>query len=180
MNVNIVSIQTPFYKTGCLQYATLEQTASSPVTVYEVVYICCMLSRCAFLSWVTHRRIARERDKERFGDEGAWEDGGNRNAILLLIKSPSFSHPSPYMHILIKSSSQCLYVWQPDCLSILLSYSHHELLSQAFAQIHLLYFWVCQISASFFFLRLKDCLLVQGTMSDKFSAHIYTQHANAL
>jgi len=36
-----------------------------------------MLSRGAFLSWVTHRKTAREREKEGFGGEGACEDGGN-------------------------------------------------------------------------------------------------------
>lgn len=126
------------------------------------------------LSWVTHRRVVREREKERFGREGACEDVAM--GPLLLIKSPSFSHPSPYVHILIKSSPQRLYVWQPG---IVLSYSHHELPSQDFSQIHLLYFSVCQISVSFFFLHLKDCLLVQGTMSDKFSAHIYNMQMHS-
>lgn len=142
------------------------------------VYLLHVKQMCIPLMGDTQKDCERKRKRE------VWGWGSLRRRLqqerYYCSSNPHLSLIPPPTYILIKSSSQCLYVWQTGCLSILLSNSHHELLSQAFAQIHLLYFWVCQISASFFFLRLKDCLLVQGTMSDKFSAHIYTQHANAL
>ncbi len=133
-----------------------------------------MLSRCALLSWVTQKDCERKRKREVWGWGSLWRRWQRDHYCSS--KFPSSPHPSPYMHILIKSSPQCLYVWQLGCLSILFSYSHHELLSQACSQIHLLYCSVChQLSVTFFFLCLKDCLLEQGMMSDKFSA--YVQHA---
>ncbi len=150
-----------FYSLGCLycKYKHLINTnpcykrnASKTLSIffccspYRVLFLTASVCGSLYLLHVKQMCIPLLGDTERLREKEKKRGLRVRELVktvatgpLLLIKFPSFSHPSPYMHILIKSSPQCLYVWQLGCLSILLSYSHHELLSQACSQIHLLY-----------------------------------------
>lgn len=103
--------------------------------------------------------------------KGACEDSGNGT-----IKSPSFSHPPPPC---THSLNPLLGVYMSDRPPVCLFCSLALILSSPPKPFHKSIYYIAQLSLSFFFLCLKDRLLVQGTMTDKFSAHIHNMQIHA-
>jgi len=113
----------------------------------------------------------REKEKKRGLGVRELEKTVATVTLLLLIKSPSFSHPSPYKHILIKSSSRCLY----DSHSILLTL----IMSSPPKPLHKSIYYISESARSWLLSSVCFSKTVSCKMSDKFSPQIY-MHSSIL